>query len=241
MIRLRNLTKRFGEKVAVDNLNLDIEEGELFIFLGPNAAGKTTTIKMMAGLLKPTEGIIEIAGVSVVKNRERAKEFLSYIPDFPYLYEKLTPYEMFLFFQDVYSIPEKTARERTEEMISLFGIDEFRDILIENLSHGMKQRVVIALSLFRDPQVLIIDEPMVGLDPKTARLFKDVLKNEAQKGKTIFLSTHQLYVAQELADKIGIIHKGKLLAYGSLEDIMKSTDKNDNLESVFLDIINKNQ
>jgi len=236
MIRLKNVKKTFGDKIAVDDLTLEIGKGELFTFLGPNAAGKTTTIKMITGLLQPTDGEIVVAGMSLKKDLDKAKKHISYIPDFPYLYEKLTPFEMFSFFQDIYEMDKSKSEDEVNRLLQLFDLEEYKDILIENLSHGIKQRVVIALSLFHDPDVIVIDEPMVGLDPKISKLVKMVLKESVNKGKTVFLSTHQLYVAQELADRIGIIHEGKLIACGTMQDIEAMAGRKDTLEELFLAI-----
>jgi len=236
MISLKNVKKIFGDKVAVDDLTLEVNKGEIFTFLGPNAAGKTTTIKMITGLLKPTSGEINVAGMSLKEDLDKAKKYISYIPDFPYLYEKLTPFEMFTFFQDIYEMDKNESEDERVRLLQLFDLDEYKDILIENLSHGIKQRVVIALSLFHEPDVIVIDEPMVGLDPKTSKLVKMVLKENVQSGKTIFLSTHQLYVAQELADRIGIINEGKLIACGTMQDIEAMAGKKDTLEELFLAI-----
>ena len=236
MISLKNVRKTFGDKIAVEGLNLEIKKGELFTFLGPNAAGKTTTIKMITGLLRPTSGEIFISGMSLYKQSEKVKKIVSYIPDFPYLYEKLTPIEMFMFFKDIYEMDVDLAKTKIEELLELFDLTEYKDILIENLSHGIKQRIVIALSFFHDPDVIVIDEPMVGLDPKTAKLVKTVLKENSKKGITIFLSTHQLGVAQELADRIGIINEGKLIACGTLQEIASLVEKKGSLEDLFLEI-----
>ncbi|MBN1521541.1 MAG: ABC transporter ATP-binding protein [Candidatus Aureabacteria bacterium] len=239
MISLKNVTKVFGDTVAVDDLTLDIRKGELFTFLGPNAAGKTTTIKMITGLLRPTKGEISVVGLPLKSHLDEVKKHISYIPDFPYLYEKLTPLEMFYFFQDIYEMEREKAGEEMQKIVELFNLEEYKETLIENLSHGIKQRVVIALSLFHDPDVIVVDEPMVGLDPKTAKLVKTVLRDRIQKGKTIFLSTHQLHVAQELADRIGIIHEGRLIAQGTLSEIEKIAGKRDSLEELFLEITEK--
>ena len=236
MISVKNVRKVFGEKIAVDDLSLEIKKGELFTFLGPNAAGKTTTIKMLTGLLRPTSGDIEICGLNLRDNLDTVKQRISYIPDFPYLYEKLTPVELFAFFRDIYEMDIRTAEEKMREMLALFDLAEYQDILIENLSHGIKQRVVISVSLFHDPDVIVIDEPMVGLDPKTAKLVKTVLKDRSQNGTSIFLSTHQLHVAQELADKIGIIHEGRLIACGTLQEIEALAGRKGSLEELFLKI-----
>jgi ABC-2 type transport system ATP-binding protein len=234
MISLKNVTKVFGKKVAVDDLTLDVGRGEIFTFLGPNAAGKTTTIKMITGLLRPTKGEIFVTGLPLEKELETIKKRISYIPDFPYLYEKLTPMEMFEFFRDIYEMDPGRASEERDRIFALFHLEDVKDELIESLSHGIKQRVVIGVSLFHDPEVIIIDEPMVGLDPKTSKLLKSVLREKASEGKTVFLSIHQLHVAQELADRIGIIHEGRLIAHGTLRDIETLAGRKDTLEELFL-------
>ena len=191
---------------------------------------------MITGLLTPTSGEIHVAGMSLKEDLDKVKKHISYIPDFPYHDEKQTPSEMFSFFQDIYEMNKSKAGDEVDRLLELFDLEEYKDILIENLSHGIKQRVVIALSLFHEPDVIVIDEPMVGLDPKTSKLVKMVLKENARKGKTIFLSTHQLYVAQELADRIGIINEGKLIACGTMQDIEALAGKKDTLEELFLAI-----
>jgi ABC-2 type transport system ATP-binding protein len=236
MIRLSRVTKKFGSKTAVSDLTLAVSRGEIFTFLGPNAAGKTTTIKMLTGLLQPTSGEIGIAGYSLRTDMEKVKKIMSYIPDFPYLYEKLTPRETFSFFADIYQLERTKYEENTRRLFELFEIDEYKDLLIENLSHGIKQRVVISVSLMHEPEVLIIDEPTVGLDPKTTKLLKTVLKESSMKGMTIFLSTHQLHVAQELADRIGIINEGSLIACGTYAELEAAAGKKSGLEDLFLEL-----
>src|SRR5208282_2170638 len=193
MIQTRNLTKCFGGLKAVDDLTLDVAPGEFFAFLGPNAAGKTTTIKLLAGLLRPTSGSCSIGGHDLQREPEAAKRLLAYVPDFPFLYEKLTCAEFMRFIG---------------EMFERFGLDQYRHELTENLSHGTRQRLVIASALLHEPKVLIIDEPMVGLDPMHARIVKHEFRERSRAGTTVFLSTHQLGVAEELADRIGIIGQG---------------------------------
>jgi ABC-2 type transport system ATP-binding protein len=237
MISARALTKTFGGLTAVDGLDLEIAQGEFFAFLGPNAAGKTTTIKMLAGLLRPTGGEVRIGGFDMQREPEKAKSLLAYVPDFPFLYDKLTAHEFMRFVGEIFGVPRAAIRERTEELFDTFHLDEYGGELIENLSHGTRQRVVIASALLHDPKVLVIDEPMVGLDPTHARVVKQEFKRRADAGMTIFLSTHQLSVAEEVADRIGIIHRGRLIALGTVEELRRQTAESGALEKVFLTLI----
>jgi len=235
MIKISNLTKRFGDLIAVDKLSLEIEKGEFFAFLGPNAAGKTTTIKLLIGLLKPTQGNVYIGGFDIQKDYVQAKALISYIPDFPFLYDKLTAREFLEFIKKLYpnqNIPKPD--KLMNELLSQFGLTPYQDNLIEYYSHGMKQKLVFAAALLHGPQVMIIDEPMVGLDPHSTRIVKDILKVKSkQEGVTIFLSTHTLAVAEELADRIGIIDKGKLIALGTQSQLGESSGGG-KLEDIFL-------
>jgi ABC-2 type transport system ATP-binding protein len=241
MIQIRNLTKCFGDLKAVDNLSLDIAPGEFFAFLGPNAAGKTTTIKLLAGLLRPTSGECSIGGHDVQREPEAAKRLLAYVPDFPFLYEKLTSVEFMRFIGEMFEVERTEIATRTGALFERFGLDPYRHELTENLSHGTRQRLVIASALLHNPKVLIIDEPMVGLDPMHARIVKDELKERSRAGTTIFLSTHQLGVAEELADRIGIIGQGRLIALGTLEELRRQTSGTNALESIFLSLIENEQ
>jgi len=237
MISTSNLTKKFGKLKAVDNLSLEVAEGEIFAFLGPNAAGKTTTIKMLAGLLRPTAGECSIGGHNVQDEPEAAKRLLAYVPDFPFLYEKLTCGEFMRFIGEMFQVPAPEIPMRTGALFERFALEPFRHELTENLSHGTRQRLVIASALLHEPKVLIIDEPMVGLDPMHARVVKDELKERSRNGMTVFLSTHQLSVAEELADRIGIIGNGRLLALGTLEELRRQTAQTGALESIFLSLL----
>jgi ABC-2 type transport system ATP-binding protein len=237
VIQIRNLTKSFGELVAVDRLNLEIPQGEFFAFLGPNGAGKTTTIKMLAGLLKPTDGTTVIGGFDMQKDPEKAKAQLAYVPDFPFTYDKLTCSEFMQFVGDIFCIPPEQIERRTEELFDRFHLHDYRHELTENLSHGTRQRLVISSALLHEPRVLVIDEPMVGLDPMHARIVKDEFKARSKAGMTIFLSTHQLSVAEELADRIGIIHRGQLIALGTVEDLRALSTEKGALENVFLSLV----
>jgi len=238
MISIRNLVRKFGEKTVVDHLNLEIDAGEFFAFLGPNGAGKTTTIKIMTGLLLPTDGDIEVCGVSVLGDFQQAKQNLSYIPDQPYLYDKLTGREFLEFVGRLFGIPKEECGDRIDGLLELFAATDYADELAESYSHGMKQRIVFASALLHDPKVIILDEPMVGLDPKSARLVKDVLRERARAGVAIFMSTHTLSVAEELADRIGIIHEGKLRFCGAKDELRGNRQVSGWLEDVFLELTN---
>jgi len=234
VIELTNVTKRYGTKLAVDDLSLTVAPGELFAFLGPNGAGKTTTIKMLCGLLFPTSGTARVGGFDVIKEGDWARQLISYVPDQPYLYDKLTGREFLQFIADLYGMPKAVAATRMQEVIDLFGLHEFVDDLTERYSHGMRQRTVFAAALIHEPKLLIVDEPTVGLDPKSIRLLKDLLRAEANKGTTVFLSTHSLDIAQELADRIGIVERGKLVGLGTLAALRKQASLDGSLEDVFL-------
>jgi ABC-2 type transport system ATP-binding protein len=236
MIELVEVTKRFGPKLAVDRLSLHIEPGELLAFLGPNGAGKTTTIKIICGLLHPTSGSVRISGHDVTHDGRDARYLLSYVPDQPYLYEKLTGREFLQFVIDMYGIDPSRGAARCAELINLFQMGTYVDNLTETYSHGMKQRVVFAAALLRDPPVLIVDEPMVGLDPKSARLVKDLLRARAAAGATVFMSTHTLDVAEQVADRIAIVDHGRLVACGTLAELRSSLSMDGPLEELFLRI-----
>jgi ABC-2 type transport system ATP-binding protein len=234
MIELDHVTKKYGNKTAVDNLSLRVGRGELFAFLGPNGAGKTTTIKLMCGLLFPTAGVIRIGGFDLKDHGRQARQLISYVPDQPYLYEKLTGREVLQFVADMYGMDRQRSRARIEEMIDTFGLRSFVDDLTEQYSHGMRQRTVFASALLHEPEVLIVDEPTVGLDPRSVRLLKDLLRREAARGVTVFLSTHSLDIAEELADRIGVIHFGQLIGCGTLDTLRKQAAMDGSLEEVFL-------
>src|SRR3954468_16367022 len=219
MIKLEHVTKSYGTRTAVTDLDLEIAAGELFAFLGPNGAGKTTTIKMMCGLLFPPSGRVLIGGFDVQKQGDRARPLLSYVPDQPYLYEKLTGREFLHFVAEVYGLPREHGLARIAEVIRQFELAPFVDDLTERYSHGMRQRTVFASALVHEPKVLIVDEPTVGLDPARARLLKDVLRHQADSGTTVFLSSHSLDVVEELSDRIAIVNHGRLIGCGSLESL----------------------
>jgi len=235
MIRLENLTKKYGEFTAVSNLSLSIPKGEIFGFIGPNGAGKTTTIKMMGGIMDPTSGSIDICGISMKNEPEKAKKNIGFIPDRPYLYEKLTGNEFLRFIGNLYDVDNSSFAARAEEKLSMFSLLAWADELIESYSHGMKQRLVMAAALLHDPEVIIVDEPMVGLDPVAVRMVKDLFKQLSGQGLTIFMSTHTLKVAEDVCDRIGIIHKGVMIATGTTDDLKKKSLLADaDLEDAFI-------
>lgn len=241
VISVRALSKNYGQLTAVDGLNLEVQRGEFFAFLGPNAAGKTTTIKMLAGLLKPTTGEVRIGGFDMVREPEKAKALLAYVPDFPFLYDKLTASEFMQFVGDVFRLDRKVIAQRTGELFEKFHLAEYYHELTENLSHGTRQRLVIASALLHDPQVFVIDEPMVGLDPMHARIVKQEFRARVEDGMTMFLSTHQLSVAEEVADRVGIIHHGKLIALGTVAELRAQSHEAGALEKVFLSLIDQEE
>lgn len=236
MIDITGVTKRYGTKLAVQDLTLHVPAGELFAFLGPNGAGKTTTIKMLCGLLFPSAGVVRVGGFDLVSHGDEARALISYVPDQPFLYEKLTGREFLQFTADLYAMPPARSREKIAEVIELFHLQEFADDLTERYSHGMRQRTVFAAALVHEPRLLIADEPTVGLDPKSIRELKTLLRQLATDGMTVFLSTHTLDIAQELADRIGIIDRGRLIGCGTMTDLRKQAAMDGNLEELFLKI-----
>jgi ABC-2 type transport system ATP-binding protein len=234
MLDLNSVTRLYGKKVAVDGLDLKIPSGELFAFLGPNGAGKTTSIKMMVGLLQPTKGHIEVCGYDVVRDSREANLRTGYVPDEPYLYDKLTGREFLQFIGEIYGMAPADCAARIETQIDQFSLRDFVDQMAESYSHGMKQRLVFASALLHRPQVLIVDEPMVGLDPRSMRLVKDILREETRQGATVFMSTHTLAVAEEIADRIGVITNGQLLFLGTVADLRAKMSSDESLEQLFL-------
>jgi ABC-2 type transport system ATP-binding protein len=235
MIELKNLTKRFGNIVAVNRLNLSVSKGEIFGFIGPNGAGKTTTLRMMGGVLAPTEGSVMIEGINLKEEPEKAKKKIGFIPDRPFLYEKLTGMEFLRFTADLFGIEEGLFYEKSEKILKQFSLYDWANELIESYSHGMKQRLIISAAILHDPQVIIVDEPMVGLDPAGIRMVKGLLRDLAKKGTTIFMSTHTLAFAEDVCDRIGIIHKGLLIATGTIEELrLRAQVQEGDLEEVFL-------
>lgn len=234
MIELIHIVKHFGDVVAVNDLSLTVNRGEFFVVLGPNAAGKTTTIKILTGLIKPTSGIARVAGFDVHAQPLEVKQRMAYVPDFPFLYDKLTPWEFFRFIGQLFRMDMETIQNSARELIERFNLGEFSNKTIEGLSHGTRQRVAIASALLHDPEVFVIDEPMVGLDPHHARVVKDILKERSLRGMTVFLSTHQMSVAEELADRVGIIHQGKMVAVGTAAELRTQSGAEGPLEKAFL-------
>ncbi|NUM34129.1 MAG: ABC transporter ATP-binding protein [Candidatus Brocadiae bacterium] len=239
MIHIQQVSKYFGSKMAVKDLSLEVKSGEVFAFLGPNGAGKTTTIKMMVGLLQPSQGTIHINSFSMKDQYLQAKESLAYVPDQPYLYDKLSGRELLEFVGRMYNMTEEKIQEKIQTMIELFELKEYIDSLCESYSHGMKQRVVFSSALLHSPKVLILDEPMVGLDPKSARIVKNIVKEQAALGTTVFMSTHSLEVAEETATRIGIIHGGQLIVLGTLLELREKLQGKDRLEDIFLELTNQ--
>ena len=240
MIKIEGLKVSYGDYLAVDDLNLNIQKGELFAFLGPNGAGKTTTIKALTGLLNPDSGTIEICGHDMEESPLKAKSLMGYVPDVAVFYEKLTSIEFMKFIGDLYGIDKKILYDNTVELFKTMDLEPFANAQIEELSHGTRQRLAIAASLCHDPDVFVIDEPMVGLDPLHARVVKQELQKRCQKGLTVMMSTHLLNVAEELADRIGIIDGGKLIALGTLEEL-RMGKKAEALEEIFLKLFDKNE
>ncbi len=235
-IELQSVVKRYGEIVAVDDLSLSVPRGELFAFLGPNGAGKTTTIKMIAGLLRPDRGTVTVCGHAMGRNGAKAMNGIAYVPDQPYLYDKLTGREFLHFVARMYGVPSRQRDGVLEDLVPRLGMQNFLDQMTESYSHGMKQKVVIASALLHDPDVLVIDEPTVGLDPKTVRVVKDLFTAHARSGRTVFMSTHTLEVAEAVADRIGIIHRSRLVAVGTMPELRLQADQQQSLEDIFLQV-----
>src|SRR6187431_1976761 len=220
MIAIENLVKRYGAFTAVDGVSLSVAPGQIHGFLGPNGAGKTTSIRIIAGLLKPTAGRIVVNGHDLEREPEAAKAALGFIPDRPFIYEKLTAGEFLRFHAGLYGMPEREIDERIKEMLEIFELGKWEDELVESFSHGMKQRLVMCSAFLHRPQAVLVDEPMVGLDPRGARLIKDVFRVMSQRGVAILMSTHTLEVAQEMCDRIAIILKGKIIARGTVDELL---------------------
>jgi ABC-2 type transport system ATP-binding protein len=234
MIHLDNVSKSYGAKLAVDRLSLEVTPGELFAFLGPNGAGKTTTIKMLCGLLFPTSGRVLIGGLDMRLEGDRARQLISYVPDMPYLYEKLTGREFLHFIAEMYGLPDELARERIDAVIQSFRLGEFVDDLTEKYSHGMRQRTVFASALVHGPKLLIVDEPTVGLDPYSVRQLKDELRRLSEEGTTVFLSSHSLDVVEELASRVAIFNQGRLVGCGTIDALRAEARVDGPLEKLFL-------
>ncbi len=237
MIDIRNITKSYnnGAIKAVDDLSLEVKKGEIFGFIGPNGAGKTTTIKVIVGLLNPDKGSVLINGIDIMKDSIEAKRRIGYVPDNPELYERLTGTEYLNFMADIYEMPVDVRRQRIEYYLNMFGLEDAAPDLIKSYSHGMKQKIALTGALIHNPNVWIMDEPMVGLDPKSSHLLKNQMREHCDKGNTVFFSTHILEVAEKLCDRVGIIHKGKLIAIGTMDELRQG-DIKESLENIFLEL-----
>ena len=234
MIRATGLSKRYGELLALDRLDLEVPPGVLFGFLGPNGAGKTTTIKLLTGLLRPTEGDAFLGSHSITREPLAAKALFGYLADTPFLYDKLTGREFLEFVGALYGVAGDRLRERNRQLLALLDLEESADVLLEGYSHGMRQKIGVAAALLHDPPVLILDEPLNGLDPPSARRVKDLLRGLVTRGRTVFLSTHVLEVAERLCDRVAILDRGRLLAVGSPSELLRSAPGSATLEEFFL-------
>ena len=236
LIQTQDLVKRFGEKTAVDQVTFQVAAGEIFGFLGPNGAGKTTTIKMIVGLLQPTSGSVAVAGFDLQEQPLQAKAVCGYLPDTPNLYPKLSARELLRFVGDLYEINQEQIERRSQDLLRLFELTDAADDPIDTYSHGMQQKTALASALIHDPQVLVMDEPTVGLDPRSARLIKDILRQLAERGAAIFLSTHILEIAERMCDRIGIIDDGQLIAVGTMQELRAMGKGETSLEDIFLNL-----
>jgi ABC-2 type transport system ATP-binding protein len=237
MIELEGITKKYADFTAVSSLNLTANPGEIFGFIGPNGAGKTTTIKIISGILAPTTGRIRICGIDIQQQPVAAKKKIGFIPDRPYLYEKLTGLEFMQFTADLYGVNKNGFRQKAETELKRFALSDWSNELIDSYSHGMRQRLIFAAALVHDPQVLVVDEPMVGLDPVAIIMVKDLFRQLAQNGVTVFMSTHTLKVAEDICDRLGVINKGRMIATGTTEDLQREAGVSDaDLEQVFLNL-----
>ena len=235
MIRLVQLTKRYGKFTAVDGIDLVVPSGELFGFLGPNGAGKTTTFRMIAGILQPTSGTVEIGGIDIIHRPLEAKQRLGFIPDRPFVYDKLTGGEFLRFAAALYGQEGPAIERRIDELLEMFELSRWKDELTETYSHGMRQKLIISGALVHRPEVIVVDEPMVGLDPKSARLLKDLFRHFVDRGGTVLMSTHTLEVAETMCDQIAIVHGGKIVAHGTMAEVREQTSSEDlGLEDLFL-------
>jgi ABC-2 type transport system ATP-binding protein len=241
VIEFSHVSKSYnkGKVKAVDDLDLTVKSGEIFGFLGPNGAGKTTTIKMIVGLLKPDAGTIAVDGIDTQKDPLRCKAFTTYVPDYPSVYERLTGLEYLNFIGDVYGVPKRERLERIGKWLEIFELASAVGSPIQSYSHGMKQKIVLTAALLPAPRVMVLDEPMVGLDPRASHHLKELMREHCDQGKTLFFSTHVMEVAEKLCDRIGIIHQGRLVACGTMSEL-KAIDRADSsLEHIFLELTEK--
>lgn len=238
MLKLQSVSKTYskGSIKAVDNIDLDIKPGEIFGFLGPNGAGKTTTLKMIVGLLKPDNGKIFIDGINAWESPMEAKKLISYVPDTPEIYDKLKGIEYLNFIADMYEIPKDIRPERMEKYLEMFNLKNAIGDIIGSYSHGMKQKLVLISALLHEPKLFILDEPMVGLDPKSSFQLKELMRHRCDEGKTVFFSTHVLEVAEKLCDRIAIINKGKIIALGTMDELRSHAEERESLENIFLEL-----
>ncbi len=237
MMQFQGVVKRYGKFTAVKGLDLDVHRGEIFGFLGPNGAGKTTTIRMAAGVLRPTEGTVLIGGEDIAKTPETAKAKTGYIPDRPYLYEKLSGGEFLRFVAGLWGREGQEVEDRADRLLELFQLTDWKDELVESYSHGMRQKLLISSALIHQPELIVVDEPMVGLDPRSARLLKELLRTFVDAGGTVFLSTHTLEVAEVLCDRIAIINEGEIIALGTMDELRAQADAGGaHLEEIFLKV-----
>ena len=234
MIEMTGLSKRYGSFTAVRSLDLVVPRGELFGFLGPNGAGKTTTMRMISGILQPTAGTVRIAGHDLRTDPLRAKRALGFIPDRPFVYEKLTGMEFLRFTAGLYGDDGADVDRRGHELLALFDLESWRDELVESYSHGMRQKLIIASAFVHRPHVIVVDEPMVGLDPKSARILKDLFREYTRRGHTVMMSTHTLEIAEDMCDRIGIMQRGELAACGTMQQLRGAAENTDGLEEIFL-------
>jgi ABC-2 type transport system ATP-binding protein len=235
MIKLESLTKKYGSFTAVDAIDLEVPSGQLFGFLGPNGAGKTTTLRMIAGILRPTAGRIRIGGIDLVERPNEAKALLGFIPDRPFIYEKLTGMEFLRFVAGLFGQEGAQIEHRARELLALFDLEDWRDELVESYSHSMRQKLIISSAFVHRPAVIVVDEPMVGLDPKAARTLKDLFREYTRRGHTIMMSTHTLEVAQTMCDRIGIIQRGRIAAMGTMDELRRNAESGaEGLEEIFL-------
>jgi ABC-2 type transport system ATP-binding protein len=241
MIQLKGLTKKYGTFTAVDAIDLEVPRGQLFGFLGPNGAGKTTTLRMIAGILRPTAGTVRIGGVDIAAQPAAAKAVMGFIPDRPFIYEKLTGAEFLRFVAGLYGQDGPVVERRMMELLTLFDLAEWKDELVEAYSHGMRQKLIISSAFLHRPDVIVVDEPMVGLDPKAARILKDLFREYVRRGHTIMMSTHTMEVAESLCDRIAIIHGGRIRAAGTMQELYASVEAGARgLEELFLRLTGEN-